>query len=243
MDTFYQVVIYSIYSLLAPIVTAGGGSIVSNALTFTGVSLTVAAGMTSFYFLVNSLIVVPVFWKNIIWSEVRSLVLPAVIGALFGAFFLININETILLGLMFLFSLKFIYEFSQKGVKKDQNKLEVWVVGVTSGFLTGTALPGGGFRNSYLLSRGYNLANVHGTQNLIGVMCWVIKLTVLFNASVLSFVNIEGVFWALPVLFLTNYVLQKKLKELGQSISKKISLIAMIVFSIYALWKITMTFV
>lgn len=243
MDTFYQVVIYSVYSLLAPIVTAGGGSIVSNTLTFTGVSLTVAAGMTSFYFLINSLIVIPVFWKNIIWSEVRLLVLPAAAGALFGAFFLANINATILLGLMFLFSLKFIYEFSQKGAKKDPNKMEVWMVGITSGFLTGTALPGGGFRNSYLLARGHNLAAVHGTSNLIGIVCWIIKLTVLFNASILSFVNVEGVLWALPILLLTNYVLQKKLKELGQPISKKISLIAMVIFSIYAFGKITISLI
>lgn len=243
MNTFYQVVVYSIYSLLAPVITAGGGSIVSNALTFTGVSLTVAAGMMSFFFLMNALIVVPVFWKNIIWSEVRSLIIPSMIGAALGAFFLVNVNDVLLLGLMFIFSLKFIYEFFQKNSKNNQNKLEVWLVGLISGFLSGTALPGGGFRNSYLLANGHDLAAVHGTSNFIGIVCPIIKLTILFNVSILSFANVEGVFWALPILLFTNYILQKKLKKLGKSISKKISLLAMIIFSVYAFVEITTSLV
>lgn len=234
MNTIYELFIYVVYSLLAPIVTAGGGSIVSNALTVTGVSLTVAAGMTSFYFLMNALIVIPIFWKNIVWHEVRLLIVPAIIGAVLGAFFLVNISEIVLLGFMFLFSIKFIYEFFQKSKKNNQSKLEVWSVGLISGFLTGTALPGGGFRNNYLLASGYSLAEVHGTQSVIGIVCWVTKLMILFNVSILSFTNVKGVFLALPVLIFTNYILQKKLKSLGKSISKKISLLAMMIFSVYA---------
>lgn len=235
LTEIYQALIYIIFSLLSPIITSGGGLLVSNALTFTGVSLIVAAGMTSTYFLVNGLIVVGTFWKDIVWYEVRKILPLASLGSILGALFLTQISPVILLTFMLYFALSFLYEgvFNQKKIKKE-TKLSVWFMSLLSGFLAGTILPGGGLRNSYLLARGHTIPEVHGTTNFIGVICWSLKIVLLFEASVLSGENFKAILIAVPFLFISNFLLRKKLLQLPKALSLKISIFAMALFSAYA---------
>jgi hypothetical protein len=231
-----RVLIYVIYSFLAPIVTSGGGFLVSNALTFTGVSLIVATGMTSSYFLINGLIVVGIFWKEIAWKEVRQILPLAALGAVFGALFLTQLNPAILLSFMLYFALDFLYKGT---IKKDtgtkESKLSTWSMSLLSGFLAGTALPGGGLRNSYLLSKGYTLSQVHGTTSFIGVIVWAIKIAVLLETSILVYGNFKAIFIAIPFLFIANILIRKGLLNLPKNVSKKISISAMALFSLYAI--------
>lgn len=239
----YQTLVYVVYSFLAPIVTSGGGFLVSNALTFTGVSLIVAAGMTSSYFLVNGLIVVGVFRKDILWDEVKNILPLAALGSFFGALFLSQISSTFLLACMLYFSLRFLYDglFKKKSEKKE-NKLSIWSMALLSGFLAGTALPGGGLRNSYLLSKGYSLSQMHGTTNLIGIVCWAIKIAILVQSTVLVYGNFKPVVIAIPFLLVSNYLLRKGLLGLPKSVSTKISIFAMALFSVYAVVTLLNTF-
>ena len=232
----YQSLIYIVYSLFAPIITSGGGFLVSNLLTFTGVGLITAVGMTSSYFFANGLIVIGTFWKDIIWSEVKNILPLAAFGSLFGAIFLTHINPNILLAAMLYFALSFLYKSTiKKDEVKKESKLSIWSMALLSGFLAGTALPGGGLRNSYLLSKGYSLHQVHGTTNFIGVVCWSLKLFVLFESGLFTYQNFKAIFIAFPILILTNILLRKGLFKLPKSISIKISIFAMALFSIYAI--------
>ncbi len=231
----YQASTYVVYSFLAPIITSGGGFLVSNVLTWTGVGLIVATGMTSSYFLVNGLIVVGTFWKDILWDEVNLILPLAAIGSLLGALFLSRLNPAILLALMLYFSLKFLFDrLVRKSPANEEAGLSVWIMALLSGFLAGTALPGGGLRNSYLLSRGYSLPQVHGTTNFIGVILWTIKIATLFEMSILTLKDFRAVWIALPFLFVSNFLLRKGLLNLPKKVSNVISIIAMGLFSVYA---------
>ena len=199
--------------------------------------LIVAAGMTSSYFLVNGIIVVVTFWKDIIWAEVRQILPLAAVGSIFGALFLSQINPIILLVLMLYFALSFLY----KGVIKDEqtkkeSKLSIWTMSLLSGFLAGTALPGGGLRNSYLLSKGYTIPQMHSTTNFIGAIAWSLKLIILLEASVLNLQNLKAVLIAIPLLILSNFLLRKGLLNISKQMSKKISIFAMGSFSVYAMF-------
>lgn len=232
----YQALTYVVYSFLAPIITSGGGFLVSNVLTWTGVGLIVATGMTSSYFLVNGIIVVGTFWKDILWSEVKLILPLAAIGSLLGALFLSRLNPAILLAFMLYFSLKFLLDrLVRKNPAKEETGLSVWIMALLSGFLAGTALPGGGLRNSYLLSRGYSLPQMHGTTNFIGVIVWAIKITTLFEMSILTFRDFNAVWIAVPFLFISNFLLRKGLLKLPKKASNMISVFAMGLFSVYAI--------
>lgn len=240
----YQALIYIIYSFLAPVITSGGGFLISNILTFTGVGLVVATGMTSSYFLVNGLVVVITFWKDIIWKEVGQILPLAALGSIFGAIFLTHINPAILLACMLYFALSFLYKgVVKKESKKEESKLSVWSMSLLSGFLAGTALPGGGLRNSYLLSKGHTLQQVHGTTNFIGVVCWALKIIILFETSVLVYENFKAVLFAIPFLIISNILLRKGLLKLPKSISAKVSIVAMIIFSVYAIVALVQTLI
>lgn len=232
----YQALIYITYSFLAPVITSGGGFLVSNVLTFTGVGLVVAAGMTSSYFLVNGLVVVGTFWKEIIWKEVGQILPLAALGSIFGAIFLTHLNPSLLLACMLYFALSFLYKgIVRKETKKEESKLSVWSMSLLSGFLAGTALPGGGLRNSYLLSKGYTLQQMHGTTNLIGVVCWALKIIILFETSVLAYENFKAVLFTIPFLIISNILLRRGLLKLPKSVSAKVSIVAMALFSAYAI--------
>lgn len=231
----YQALIYIIYSFLAPIITSGGGFLVSNALTFTGVGLIVATGMTSLYFLMNGVIVTGIFWKDIIWNEVRSILPLAALGSVFGALFLSQINPAFLLTCMLYFALRFLYKGTLgKDPVSSESKVSIWSMALLSGFLAGTALPGGGLRNSYLLSQGYSISQMHGTTNIIGIACWGIKIFVLLEMSILNYGNFKAIFIAIPFLLISNILLRKGLLHLPKSVSTKISIFAMALFSVYA---------
>lgn len=110
MVHLFEAIVFVAYSFLAPIITAGGSMIVTNALSLGGIDLIKAAGLTSSCFLINGIIGTYVFRKNIVWREVKNILPITMIGSFIGSIFLVNINPVILLSLMFVFSLYYIYK-------------------------------------------------------------------------------------------------------------------------------------
>ena len=238
-NEFLQASIFIIFSILAPVITFGGGIIVSNGLTFTGINLVQAAGITIMYFLVNGIIATVTFWKNIIWSEVKAILPISTIGSVLGALFLSKISPTILLIFMLYFALRFLYQhiFEKENIKykTNENNLSKWSMALLSGFLSSAALPGGGLRNTYLLSKGYLLHQVHGTTSIIGIIGWALNIFILFQTDILKISNTYVILIVIPFLILSNYKIKKGLLHLPKSISHKISLVVILLFSLYAI--------
>jgi uncharacterized membrane protein YfcA len=231
----YQSLTLIIFSLLAPVVTFGGGLIVSNALTITGTGLITAVGVTIFYFFLNGVIVIAMFRGHVIWKEVRNFLPFATAGSMFGAFFLSYINSSALLLLMFFFAIKFLYEATRKEkIKEKETKLSAWLVGLFSGFLASAALPGGGLRNSFMLSRGYSLSEVYSTTQIIGLIGWATNIVILFQKKILTIPLLYPVFFTIPFLIVINFFLQKGLLSVPKTTAKRVSVFMILAFTIYS---------
>ena len=153
MEELYQLLVFVVFSFIAPVVTFGGGILVSNALTFNHVNLIMATGITISYFLVNGLIVMVMFRKYIVWFEVKAILPLATIGSILGALVLSYMSPIFLLGLMLFFALRFLFAtIFIKNAEQTETKISIWLMALLSGFLASAALPGGGLRNSYRVS-------------------------------------------------------------------------------------------
>ncbi|MHB8652015.1 MAG: TSUP family transporter [Minisyncoccota bacterium] len=238
MIHIFEAVIFIIYSFLAPIITAGGSIIVTNILSLANINLIKATGLTSSYFLVNAVLVVYIFRKDIVWREVKNLLPITILGSFLGALFLVNIKPTILLSLMFVFSVYFIYKkihiIETKTLTRDSFLKEQWV-GLFAGSITGAALPGGGFLNSYFASKGFTLSQMFGTLSFIIQFVFAVKIAVMLHAGILKPSDFWGIAIAFPFLIVSNILLRKGLLKLSKSATNKITIFAMSFFSVYAL--------
>ena len=218
---------------------------VTNVLSLADIDLIKATGLTSSFFMLNAVIVVYIFKKDIVWREVKNILPVAVLGSFVGALFLINIEPVILLSFMFVFSLYFIYKkvriISVTTIKKDSFFKEQ-LVGLFSGALTGSALPGGGFLNSYFASKGLTLQQMFGTLNFTLIFVWIVKVSILLNSGILVPSDFISIAIAFPFLIGSNYLVRKGLIKLSKPTTDKITILAMSIFSIYALVIISKSF-
>ena len=239
MIYFFEAIVFVGYSFLAPIITAGGGLLVANVLTLGHIDLIRAAGLTSVFFLFNAFIVVYVFRKDVVWSEVKRFLPLSLVGSILGALFLVNVSPPILLFLMFCFSVYFIYkkitipETNTSPIKDPFYKEQG--ISFFSGVLQGSALPGGGFRNAYFLSKGFTLQQMHGTTNLIGIFLWIAKITTLISATILTTRDFIGIVVAFPFLIISNILLRRGLIKFSKKTTDVITITSMSLFSVYAL--------
>jgi uncharacterized protein len=238
MIHFFEAGVFIAYSFLAAIITAGGGILVTNVLSLADINLIKAAGLTSSFFLVNAIIGVYIFRNDIVWREVKNLIPVLILGSFIGSIFLVNINPIILLSLMLVFSLYYIYKkiktIEIKGIQQDSFWREQ-LIGLFAGSVTGAALPGGGFLNSYFASKGFTLSQMFGTLNFVIIFVWTVKVSVMMNAGILVPSDFIGIAIAFPFLVVTNTLVRKGLIKLSKSTSDKITVLAMSIFSLYAL--------
>lgn len=238
MIHIFEAMVFVGYSFLAPIITAGGGMLVTNVLSLAHINLIKATGLTSSFFLINAIIAIYIFKKDIVWGEVKNILPVAILGGFIGSVFLTNVKPAVLLSLMLIFSLRFIYKkikiIDVKTIQKD-SLLKEQLTGLFVGVLTGSALPGGGFLNAYFASKGFTLRQMFGTLNFVLPFVWIVKLSVMINAGILVPVDFLGIVIASPFLIISNILIRKGLINLSKPTTDKITILAMSIFSIYAL--------
>jgi uncharacterized membrane protein YfcA len=239
MQHIYEALIFIVYSFLAPIVTAGGSMITTNALNiFTGIDIIKATGLTSTFFLINATISLYVFRKEIVWRDARNLLIPCIIGSFIGALFLVNMDAVVLLLLMFIFSVQFIYKKIKNRNNTEIVKDSFWKeqgVGFFAGAVTGAALPGGGFLNSYFASKGFTLSQMFGTLSFILPVIFLVKVSVMVESNIISPRDLIGVLYATPFLIISNILIRKGMIKLSKKMTDNITIIAMGVLSVYLL--------
>lgn len=213
MNTFLIVAasVFVIYSFLAIFIPAGGSVIISSILAIF-IEPHKAIGLTVFYFFINGIIASFIFRKHIDWKYFKKLLIPSIIGAIAGAFVLVSINKNLLLGVIIVSSVYFLFKKIRqriiKQIKKSKNKWgfgEIYT-GFVSGVVQGAGLPGGGMRNSYLLSEGLTLAEMNGTTNLIGVFITIITTYSLITGKLLSFSDFNIFIWIFPLMIFTTWL-------------------------------------
>lgn len=239
MNHIYEALIFITYSFLAPLVTAGGSTLTTNALHFfTDINIIKATGLTSSFFLINTSISLYVFRKEVVWREAKNLLIPCTLGSFIGALFLVNIKPILLLFLMFIFSVYYVY----KKIKTTNNTTiardSFWkeqFIGLFAGAVTGAALPGGGFLNSYFASKGFTLSQMFGTISFLLPIVFLIKISVMLEAEVVKPGDLIGVLYALPFLILSNIIIRKGMVNLSKTITNRLTIFAMSTLSVYLL--------
>ncbi len=239
MSHIYEAIIFVAYSFLAPLVTAGGSMITTNALyIFTDIDIIKATGLTSAFFLVNTAISLYVFRKDVVWREAKNLLMPCIVGAFLGSLLLVNMSPIILLSLMFVFSLYFIYKKIRivEGalVPKDSFWKEQ-IVGLFSGAVIGAALPGGGFLNAYFASKGFTLSQMFGTISFLMPIVFLVKISVMLEASVIQSSDLIGVLYAIPILVVSNILIRKGMLKLSKTVTDRLTILAMSILCVYIL--------
>lgn len=237
MSHIYEAIIFITYSFVAPVVTAGGSMLTTNALTlFTHANIIKATGITSSFFFVNTLISLYVFRKDVVWKDAKNLLLPSVVGAFIGSLFLVNIRPKMLIAFMFAFSLYFIYKKLEK--KKHLTELSSWKekgIAFFSSAVIGCALPGGGFLNAYFASKGYTLSQMFGTISFLMPVVFLIKLSVMVESRIISPSDMVGILYAFPFLLLSNIAMRKGMLKLSKQTTDRITIFAMGILSCYLL--------
>lgn len=244
MIHIFEAVVFIAYSFLAAIITAGGSMLVTNVLSLGGIDLIKATGLTSSYFIVNAIIGCYVFRKDIVWSEVKNILPVTILGAIIGSILLVNMNPMILLSLMLFFSVRFIYKkikiIDAKKIVEDSFWKEQFI-GLFAGSVAGAALPGGGFLSSYFASKGFTLSQMFATVNFIVSLVFTVKVAVMINVGLLAPSDFIGIAIASPFLIISNTLVRRGLIKLSKSTSDKITIFAMVIFSLYALGTIVLS--
>lgn len=171
---YWVVAVLALTAVLNTVVPFAGGSVIVPILALVTDPHQAIALATVFYIMMN----IPriyLFRKTIQWNHVRDLLPVSLIGAGFGAFAIIQIEPKILLGVVFVFTLYFLYKKikqvagpAQPASEKKSSPLSSAGIGAFSGFLQGTGLSGSDLRNGYLYSKGVTIKEIHGTTAIIG---------------------------------------------------------------------------
>ena len=110
------------------------------------------------------------------------------------------------------FEIYFLFKKIRQMLIKQKNKSnKKWgfgeiYTGLVSGVVQGAGLPGGGMRNSYLLSEGLTLAEMNGTTNLIGIFITMITTYTLVTGKLLSFSDFNIFIWIAPLMIFTTWL-------------------------------------
>lgn len=126
MIHIFEATVFIGYSFLAPIITAGGGMIISSILNLGGINLIQATGLASSFSFVNGIIGAYAFSRHVVWQEVRNILPITIIGSFIGSMFLVKMNPVILLSLMFIFSVYYIYKKLQTPDTKTIQENSFW---------------------------------------------------------------------------------------------------------------------
>lgn len=201
-----------------------------------------AIGIASFFFFLTAPPRIYFFWKNIRWHEVRSLFLPSVIAAFFGALALVAVPARWLLIVILLFSVYFL--FKKLGIvskSKTPGRLLNHFVGLLSGFLQGTGLAGSDLRNQYLYAQNLNLAEVHGTTAVIAAGNFLVATLVRLYTGQVTLPDITILLYLFPVIILATWIGQKALYKIPPKTSNVIVIGVMVTVVLLLAYKIFLT--
>ena len=110
MTTVFLILVVLFLSTLFNIIVPISGSATVTPLLALLTDSHRAIGIASFFFFLTAPPRIFFFWKNIQWPEIRSLLIPSVVAAFFGALALVIVPERWLLIIILLFSVYFLFK-------------------------------------------------------------------------------------------------------------------------------------
>ncbi|MDP1690119.1 MAG: sulfite exporter TauE/SafE family protein [bacterium] len=201
-----------------------------------------AIGIASFFFFLTAPPRIYFFWRNIQWHEVRTLFLPSIIAAFFGALALVAIPARWLLIIILLFSVYFLLKkLGAIPKSKEPNLLLSHFIGLFSGFLQGTGLAGSDLRNQYLYAHNLNIAEVHGTTAVMAAGNFLVATIVRLYTGQVTLPDITILLYLFPIIILATWVGKKALYRIPKNTSDIIVVGVMIAVVLLLAYKIFLT--
>lgn len=203
-----------------------------------------ALGLASFYFVLSGTIRIFVFRKNIRFEYIKKLLPLSLLGALFGALSLVEINTNFLLVIILLFLAYFIYKnirelIGRAGSEKKLNRWSLGVVGIFSGFLQGFGLAGSDLRNGFLYSEKLTIAEVHGTTALIGTLNFTLATIIRLFTHQVALPDLVALLYLLPFLIAATYIGRKVILKINKKHTNYLVLAIMILMFVLLLLKMS----
>lgn len=204
-----------------------------------------AIGLASFYFLLSGIIRVYLFRKNIQWHEIKILLPLSLVAAFFGALALVAINSILLLIIVFTFAVYFFLKrlklIPASNKKKIKQHYSTGFIGLFSGFLQGSGLAGSDLRNSYLLGKGLNLSQLHGTTALVGASNFLLATIVRLQTDQLTIPDLIPLLYIFPFVLAGTLLGRKLLYKLNEKTTNIIIVIVMITIIFFLAQKILLS--
>lgn len=205
-----------------------------------------AIGLASFYFLLSGIIRIYLFRKNIQWSEIKILLPLSLVAAFFGSLALVAINSMLLLIIVFSFAVYFFLKRINL-IPKSNNKKKIkphyttGFVGLFSGFLQGSGLAGSDLRNSYLLGKGLNISQLHGTTALVGASIFLLATLVRLQTNQLTIPDLIPLLYIFPFILAGTLLGRKLLYKFSEKTTNVIVIVVMIAIIIFLAQKILLS--
>ena len=187
-----------------------------------------AIGIASFFFFLSAIVRAYMFRNDIQWNEIRILLFPSVVAALFGALVVIAIPQQILLLIILLFSIYFLLKKLNIIPKQEKpSRILNHFVGLLSGFLQGTGLAGSDLRNQYLYAQNLNIPKVHGTTAFIGAANFFVATSARLLTQQLTLPDITQLLYLFPIIIIATWAGRHLLYKLPPKISNYIVVFVM----------------
>jgi len=232
MEKIWVFILLAISTILNTIVPFSGSATTTPLLALITDPHT-AIGLASFYFALSGIIRVFIFRKDLKFYYIKRLLPISLLGAVFGALSLIEIDPKILLIIILLFLIYFTYKKIQ-GIRKvmaenkKMHKLTLGFVGILSGFLQGFGLGGSDLRSGYLYSEKLTIMEVRGTSSFIGASNFLLATIIRLNTNQLKFADLSIFIYLLPIIIIATYLGRKVLLKINQKYSDYIIIAFMI---------------
>ncbi len=201
-----------------------------------------AVGLASFYFLLGGIIRTFLFRKNIKWHEIKILLPLSLLTAFIGALSLVAINSTLLLILVFAFTIYFFLKrikiISPLQSNSPASRYTAGFIGLFSGFLQGAGLAGSDLRNSYLFGKGLNISELHGTTALIGASNFLLATVVRLFTDQLTVPDLIPLLYIFPFILIGALLGRKILYTVSEKTTNVIVVAVMVVIIIFLAQKI-----
>lgn len=222
--------VYTIINILAPM--SGSATVTPVIASIVGAKDAIA--VATVFFLLTCIPRAYLFRRYFRWDIAKRLWPTSVAGALLGSILLTGLNETVVMAVIILFLTYFIVQklrsvMGKNKKEKKPTKLGVVIVGLVSGALQGSGLAGADLRNGYLISKGLNIKEIHGTTSVMGGTNFLFaSLVRVFNGD-LTFQAALPILALFPIIVLATYIGRHIALKLNKKAQDVLALVVMFI--------------
>jgi uncharacterized membrane protein YfcA len=179
-----------------------------------------------------------VFWKDIVWESLFKFITLGALGGVAGGLLLNYIPDIFIIIVILFSSAYFLYKFiinktsvnkssDNKGVKHSY--YELFLSAFMSAFIQVFGMSGGSLRQGYFFSRGYTIANVHGTVAIIYIVAALMTILTRYLSNDINMYYFWTTLPIFPLILITTFYGKKLLFKIPKIWQDRIIIYSLII--------------